>query len=96
MGVSLPLYRQAQGFARQGDAIDCSTLAFWVGYAAGELKPLWRLMRADLLRSAKLFDDEIKARVLDPGRGKTKSGYFWALARDDRPWRGSGAATRRP
>jgi hypothetical protein len=24
--------------------------------------------------------------VLDPGRGKTKSGYFWALASDDRPW----------
>jgi transposase len=26
--------------------------------------------------------------VLDPGRGRTKKGYFWVLARDDRPWRG--------
>jgi len=26
--------------------------------------------------------------VLDPGRGKTKKGYFWALARDDRGWSG--------
>jgi hypothetical protein len=26
--------------------------------------------------------------VLDPGRGKTKSGYLWAIARDDRPWKG--------
>jgi transposase len=26
--------------------------------------------------------------VLDPGRGRTKTGYFWALARDDRPWNG--------
>jgi hypothetical protein len=26
--------------------------------------------------------------VLDPGRGKTKTGYLWALARDDRPWGG--------
>jgi transposase len=26
--------------------------------------------------------------VLDPGRGKTKTGYFWAIARDDRPWGG--------
>jgi transposase len=26
--------------------------------------------------------------VLDPGRGLTKRGYFWVLARDDRPWRG--------
>jgi transposase len=27
--------------------------------------------------------------VLDPGRGRTKQGYFWAIARDDRPWAGS-------
>lgn len=32
--------------------------------------------------------DETKAPVLDPGRRKTKTGYFWALARDDRPWGG--------
>ncbi len=24
--------------------------------------------------------------MLDPGRGTTKTGYLWALARDDRPW----------
>jgi hypothetical protein len=84
----VPLYRQAQGFARQGIEIDRSTLAFWVGYAAAELKPVWWAMRADLLKSTKLFVDETRAPVLDPGRGKTKSGYFWALARDDRPWRG--------
>jgi len=32
--------------------------------------------------------DETRAPVLDPGRKKTKTGYFWALARDDRPWGG--------
>jgi transposase len=26
--------------------------------------------------------------VLDPGRKRTKSGYLWAIARDDRPWAG--------
>jgi transposase len=26
--------------------------------------------------------------VLDPGRGKTKTGYLWAIARDERPWGG--------
>ena len=84
-----PLYRQAQMLARQGIAIDRSTLASWVGYAAAELKPLWRFLRDQLLDSAKLFVDETKAPVLDPGRGRTKTGYFWALARDDRPWGGS-------
>src|SRR3954468_3780218 len=83
-----PLYRQSQILARQGIAIDRSTLAFWVGYAAAEITPLWRLMREELLRSTKLFVDETTAPVLDPGRGRTKTGYFWVLARDDRPWRG--------
>ena len=83
-----PLYRQSQILARQGIAIDRSILAFWVGYAAAEIKPLWRLMREELLRSTKLFVDETTAPVLDPGRGRTKTGYFWVLARDDRPWRG--------
>jgi len=83
-----PLYRQCQIMARQGIAIDRSVLAFWVGYAAAEVKPLWRLMREELLRSTKLFADETTAPVLDPGRGRTKKGYFWALARDERPWRG--------
>jgi transposase len=80
-----PLYRQAQILARQGIAIDRATLAYWVGYAAAEIKPLWRLMREELLRSTKLFVDETTAPVLDPGRGRTKTGYLWVLARDDRP-----------
>ena len=84
-----PLYRQAQMLARQGIVIDRSTLASWVGYAAAELKPLWRLLRAQLLGSAKLFVDETPAPVLEPGRGRTKTGYFWAIARDDRPWSGT-------
>src|SRR5215469_15222893 len=52
------------------------------------VRPVWRLMRDELLRSAKLFVDETTAPVLDPGRGRTKRGYFWVLARDDRPWCG--------
>src|ERR1043165_6612442 len=40
-----PLYRQSQILARQGIVIDRSTLAFWVGYAAAEIRPLWRLMQ---------------------------------------------------
>jgi len=84
----LPLYRQEQILARQGIEIDRSTLANWVGYAAAELKPIWAHMRDDVLSSTKIFIDETRAPVLDPGRGKTKTGYFWAIARDDRPWGG--------
>jgi transposase len=82
----LPLYRQSQIYARQGVDIDRSTLAFWVGKAAHELKPVHDALLAHLKRSTKLFMDETPAPVLDPERGKTKKGYFWALARDDRSW----------
>jgi transposase len=85
----LPLYRQAQMLESQGIAIDRSTLAFWVGYAAAELAPLVSRLREILLGSAKLAVDETPAPVLDPGRGRTKTGYFWAMARDDRPWGGT-------
>ncbi|HVB18594.1 MAG TPA: IS66 family transposase [Stellaceae bacterium] len=84
----LPLYRQAQILLAQGIEIDRSVLAFWVGYAAAELMPLWRRMREMLLGSPRLFVDETRAPVLDPGRGRTKTGYFWSIARDDSAWRG--------
>ncbi|MBF0677304.1 MAG: IS66 family transposase [Devosia sp.] len=85
----LPLYRQAQIFSRQGVDLDRSTLADWVGRAAFELRPVYDALLADLKRSSKLFMDETRAPVLDPGTRKTKTGYFWALARDDRPWSGT-------
>ncbi|WP_312943042.1 IS66 family transposase [Agrobacterium pusense] len=84
----LPLYRQAQIMSRQGIDLDRSTLADWVGRAAYELRPVFDALVADLKRSTKLFMDETRAPVLDPGSRKTKIGYFWALARDDRPWGG--------
>jgi transposase len=46
-------------------------------------------MAATRPRSGKLFLDETPAPVLDPGRGRTKTGYLWALARDDRRWGGA-------
>jgi transposase len=85
----LPLYRQSQIYARQGIELDRSTLADWVGHAAAELRPLHERLFEHLERSPKLFMDETRAPVLDPGRKRTKSGYLWAVARDDRPWCGT-------
>ncbi len=85
----LPLYRQAQIMARQGVELDRSTLAFWVGYAAAEIAPVVSRLREILLGSARVFADETTVPVLDPGRGRTKTGYFWTVARDDRPWGGA-------
>src|SRR5918996_938721 len=85
----LPLYRQSQIYARQGIELDRSTLADWVGRAASELRPLHQRLFEHLKGSPKLFMDETRAPVLDPGRKRTKTGYLWAMARDDRPWGGT-------
>lgn len=85
----LPLYRQAQIWARQGINLDRSTLADWTGRAAFLLRPVHERLLETLKRSSKLFADETTAPVLDPGRGRTKTGQLWACARDDRPWGGT-------
>ena len=85
----LPLYRQAQIYARQGVQLDRSTLADWVGRAAWYLRPLRDHILERLRRSERLFADETTAPVLDPGRGRTKTGQLWAYARDDRLWGGN-------
>ena len=84
----LPLYRQAQIYARQGVNLDRSTLADWVGKAAFLLRPIHERLFERLKASDKLFADETTAPVLDPGRGRTKTGQLFAYARDDRPWGG--------
>src|SRR5438876_4687416 len=84
----LPLYRQSQIFARHGVEIDRSTLANWVGGACWWLEPLQARLAAHVLGSAKIFADDTPIPVLDPGRGRTKTGRLWVYTRDDRPWRG--------
>jgi len=84
----LPLYRQAQIFARNGIDLDRSTLANWVGRACWWLRPLAELLLGTILSSPKIFADDTPVPVLDPGRGRTKTGRLWSYARDDRPWQG--------
>jgi transposase len=85
----LPLYRQSQIFARQSVEIDRSTLANWVGGACWWLEPLQARLAEHVFASQKLFADDTPIPVLDPGRGRTKTGRLWVYVRDDRPWSGA-------
>src|SRR3954453_18690170 len=85
----LPLYRQAQIFARQGIELDRSTLCDWVGRACWWLEALWGPLRRHVMSSPRIFADDTPLPVLDPGRGRTKTGRLWGYAVDDRPWNGS-------
>ncbi|MCB8878542.1 IS66 family transposase [Acidisoma silvae] len=82
----VPIYTQVQAMARQGIRINRNVVTGWAGRGAGELMPIWRRMREILLSGSHLFVDETEVRVLDPGRGRTKISYFWAIARDGRPY----------
>ena len=78
---SLPLYRQAQMLKRQGITLDRSTLSAWVGRACWWLTPLYELVLGTVLSSDKVFADETTLPVLEPGRGKTRTGRLWCCHR---------------
>jgi transposase len=85
-----PLYRQVRILSRQGITLDRSTLANWVGRACWWLQPIYDLLVGTVLSSPKVFADDTTLPVLEPGRGRTKTGRLWCYAVDDRPWSGPG------
>lgn len=86
----MPLNRQSVVMARHGVPIDRSVLADWMGRTGAAIAPVVDHMAKCLMaESTRLYVDETPAPVLDPGRGKTKTGYLWAVLRDDRGWGGT-------
>jgi transposase len=86
----LPLYRQAQIYAREGVELERSTLADWVGSLSALLAPLVEALAEHVLSAYALHADDTPVPVLAPGMGKTKTGRLWTYVRDERPWGGSG------
>jgi len=84
-GHHLPLYRQAEIYAREGVDLDRSTLAGWVGQVSELLAPLVAALREHVMSAGKLHADDTPVPVLAPGSGKTKTGRLWTYVRDDRP-----------
>jgi len=89
-GDHVPFYRQAEIYRRQGIALDRATLGNWAGRACFHLQPIAEHMVSHLAAADRLFMDETTAPVLDPGRRRTKKGFFWAMASDDRGYGGTG------
>jgi transposase len=85
----LPLYRQAEIFARDGVSLETSTLSGWVGATAAALNPLVDALAAEVLAGDTLHVDDTPVPVLAPGTGKTKTGRLWIYVRDERPFAGS-------
>src|ERR1700730_3201345 len=84
----LPLYRQAEIFAREGVELETSTLSGWVGATSAALAPLIDALAAEVMASDTLHVDDTPVPVLAPGAGKTKTGRLWTYVRDERPFNG--------
>jgi transposase len=85
----LPLYRQAEIYARDGLSLETSTLSGWVGATAAALTPLVDALAADIIGSDTLHVDDTPVPVLAPGTGRTKTGRLWVYVRDERPFAGA-------
>jgi transposase len=85
----LPQYRQAEIYARDGIDLDRSTLSDWVGQTSALVRPLVGVVGAHVMTAERVHADDTTVPVLDPGRGKTKTGRLWCYVRDDRPFVGS-------
>ena len=79
-----PLYRQEAGFERLGVAIPRSTMAGWFGELEVLIDPLVGRLIEKLIAERLLHADETPVPVLDPGAGKTATGYLWAYRSG--PW----------
>jgi transposase len=84
----LPLYRQAEIYAREGVELETSTLSDWVGATAAALKPLTDALASDVFAAETLHADDTPVPVLMPGAGRTKTGRLWVYVRDHRPFAG--------
>ena len=82
----LPLYRQSDIYAREGVEIDRSVMASWVGHMAALLEPLAERVARHVRAGNAIHADDTPVPVLDPGRGKTKTGRLWTAVRDERPY----------
>jgi len=54
-----------------------------------ELEPLAARVLDHIRAGRRVFADETTLPTLSPGRGKTKTGWLWTYARDDRPFGGN-------
>ena len=79
----LPLYRQERIFTRQGVSLSRQTTCDWMAQCAGLLEPIWKAMKARILRSNVVMTDDTPVPVQDADvKGKNRTGRLWAYLGD--------------
>jgi len=82
-GDHLPLYRQEEILARSGVIIRRSTLCEWIASASTLLEPIHRRMATRVLQSRVIHTDDTSVKMLEPGRGTSRTTRFWGYLGDE-------------
>lgn len=85
----LPLYRQAEIYARDGVELPRGLMATWLGKTAALVEPVASYIGRHVVAGARVHADDTPMPTLSPGRGQTATGIMWAFLRDDRPFAGA-------
>jgi Transposase IS66 family len=67
--------RQSEIYAREGAAIEVSTLADWVGACAASMEPIIARIRAHVFAAERIHADDTSVPIL--AKGKTTTGRLW-------------------
>ncbi|QDU89115.1 Transposase IS66 family protein [Pirellulimonas nuda] len=81
-GDHVPLYRQEDIHARLGKTIRRSTLCGWQAALAQLALPLVMRMKHLVLQSQVIHTDDTSIKMLEPGRGVTRTCKFWPYLGD--------------
>jgi transposase len=84
----VPLYRQSAILARLRIEVSRAAMAEWMGAVAWWTKPIYDLIKLEVMRAPVLHTDDTPVKVLAPGRGKTVTGRLWVYLLDEEPWQG--------
>lgn len=77
---SMPLYRQAQQYARFGVSLSTSTLGDWSAFALDVLEPVAELIRGRVFDAFYIRTDDTGMRVLDRDHPNgVKRGHIWGF-----------------
>ncbi len=80
----VPLHRQEQIYARDKVVLPRSTMAGWLGQLEVLFGPLVERLATHVLAGPVVHADETPVPVLQPGNGRTATGYLWAYRTG--PW----------
>jgi transposase len=75
----LPFYRQVQQFRHLGFKASESTIDGWFKPTVELLKPLYEVLKSEIMKSDYLQGDETTVPVLDKANHKTNKEYLWMV-----------------